>query len=145
MSSVDARAQTKALKKSRSSYKEGVYVDRPRLKSFKSKKSGHLGRVLDHYGRDVGELIRDGVPSCSDELAAAVMSKGAGAYYSGGSRPNQTQHSWKVARLASALTGGPASLVDRKEIEAHCSKSSKAYKLMKRRERKSKRSDGQRT
>ena len=31
-----------------------------------------------------------------------------GAYYSSGSRPNQTKHSWAYARLASVLMNGPA-------------------------------------
>ena len=41
-----------------------------------------------------------------------ITKKGRGAYYSSGSRPNQTAQSWARARLASALTGGNASAVD---------------------------------
>jgi len=37
-----------------------------------------------------------------------IVNKGMGAYYSSGSRPNQTPASWGIARLASAITGGPA-------------------------------------
>tara|TARA_Y100000592_G_scaffold63806_1_gene99477 strand:- start:1142 stop:1552 length:411 start_codon:yes stop_codon:yes gene_type:complete len=42
-----------------------------------------------------------------------IMDKGIGAYFSGGSRPNQTPSSWKYARLASVITGGPARKVDK--------------------------------
>ena len=40
------------------------------------------------------------------------MKKGQGAYYSSGSRPNQSAHSWGYARLASAITGGKSAAVD---------------------------------
>ena len=37
-----------------------------------------------------------------------------GAYYSSGSRPNQTPFSWGNARLASVIMGGPARKIDKK-------------------------------
>ena len=43
-----------------------------------------------------------------------IMDKGMGAYFSGGSRPNQTPSSWAYARLASVIVGGPARKVDKK-------------------------------
>ena len=42
-----------------------------------------------------------------------IKDKGMGAYYSGGSRPNQTPASWALARLASVIVGGPARKVDK--------------------------------
>tara|TARA_R110000782_G_scaffold119107_3_gene209770 strand:- start:312 stop:707 length:396 start_codon:yes stop_codon:yes gene_type:complete len=42
-----------------------------------------------------------------------IKEKAMGAYYSGGSRPNQTPSSWAFARLASVITGGPARKVDK--------------------------------
>ncbi len=42
-----------------------------------------------------------------------IMDKAMGAYYSGGSRPNQTPSSWAYARLASVLVGGPARKIDK--------------------------------
>ena len=42
-----------------------------------------------------------------------VMDKGKGAYYSSGSRPNQTAHSWAYGRLASVILGGPARKIDK--------------------------------
>jgi len=41
------------------------------------------------------------------------MEKGKAAYFSGGSRPNQTPSSWAYARLASVLTNGAARKVDK--------------------------------
>jgi hypothetical protein len=41
-----------------------------------------------------------------------ILDKGRGAYYSSGSRPNQSPDSWAYARLASVIMGGPARNVD---------------------------------
>ena len=42
-----------------------------------------------------------------------ILDKGRGAYYSSGSRPNQTAQSWALARLASVVMNGPARKVDK--------------------------------
>jgi len=68
---------------------------------------------------------------CSMSALKKIVQKGEGAYYSSGSRPNQTPQSWAYARLASAITGGKAANVDRKILEKGCKKSSKALKMMK--------------
>ena len=60
-----------------------------------------------------------------------IVKKGQGAYYSSGSRPNQTAHSWGIARLASAITSGKAAAIDYKILEEGCNKNSKALKLAK--------------
>jgi len=41
------------------------------------------------------------------------MDKAKGAYFSGGSRPNQTPSSWAYARLASVIMNGPARKIDK--------------------------------
>jgi len=66
---------------------------------------------------------------CSRGALSKILNKGRGAYYSSGSRPNQTAESWAVARLASALTGGNAAIVDYSLLENGCSPTSKALKL----------------
>ena len=60
-----------------------------------------------------------------------IVKKGQGAYYSSGSRPNQTSHSWGIARLASAITGGKSSQIDFHILEKYCKSNSKALKLAK--------------
>jgi len=42
-----------------------------------------------------------------------IIDKGMGAYYSSGSRPNQTPTSWGLARLASVILGGPSRRIDK--------------------------------
>ena len=59
--------------------------------------------------------------------------KGQGAYFSSGSRPNQSAHSWGRARLASAITGGKSAAVDFSILDAGCNHAtSKAYKMARR-------------
>jgi hypothetical protein len=65
---------------------------------------------------------------CSIDALNQIVRKGEGAYYSSGSRPSQTAHSWAYARLASAITGGKAAKVDFHILKT-CNKSKKAYKL----------------
>ena len=48
-----------------------------------------------------------------------VLAKGRAAYYTSGSRPNQTPTSWARARLASVLLKGPAYKVDKHIVKKH--------------------------
>lgn len=42
-----------------------------------------------------------------------ILDKGRGAYFSSGSRPNQTPSSWAYSRLASVIMGGSARKIDK--------------------------------
>lgn len=66
---------------------------------------------------------------CSVRGLRKIVNKGEGAYYSSGSRPNQTPQSWGYARLASAITGANASVVDYSILTQECSKDSRALRL----------------
>ena len=66
---------------------------------------------------------------CSEEGLEKILSKGRGAYYSSGSRPNQTATSWGIARMASDITAGKAAAVDFNILDEGCDHSKKAYKL----------------
>ena len=50
----------------------------------------------------------------TDEDIQPTIKKGMGAYFSSGSRPNQTPQSWSYARLASVIMGGAARKSDKK-------------------------------
>lgn len=133
MTQKDTKKQKKQLRKSRKLYKKGKYHTRPKVKSFKSRKSNHLNRLRKMYGVEkigaTNELAKK--TQCSKEGLEQILSKGRGAYYSSGSRPNQTAESWAVARLASAVTGGKSSAYDYHVLKKHCKPSSKALKLAK--------------
>ena len=78
------------------------------------KKSSNVEKAKKKFG------VTSMVPSpelakktgCPLHVLQKIVQKGEGAYYSSGSRPNQTPQSWGIARLSSALTGGPAAKVD---------------------------------
>jgi hypothetical protein len=68
---------------------------------------------------------------CSVIALKKIVSKGEGAYFSSGSRPNQTAQSWGNARLASAITSGKAAAIDYNILEKGCRPGSKALRLAK--------------
>ena len=131
MSKKDSKKQKTYLRKSRKLYKEGKYYQRPKVKTFKSRKSNHLNRLRKLYNVEkigaTSELAKK--TKCSKQGLEEILNKGRGAYYSSGSRPNQTAESWAIARLASALTGGNAAAYDFHILKEHCAPKSKPLKL----------------
>ena len=131
LSKKDTKKQKKYLRKSRKMYKKGKYYERPKVKTFKSRKSNHLKRAEKIYNIDKispsKELARK--TKCKRSALEKIVNKGRGAYFSSGSRPNQTGESWGLARLASTISGGNASIVDFHILKEGCQPSSKALKL----------------
>ena len=130
----DRNKQVRSLARSRKAYKVGKYYTRPKIASFKSKKSDHIVRATKMYGVERilpnQELARK--TKCSVQALKQIVKKGEGAYYSSGSRPNQTARSWGLARLASSITGGKASAVDYAILERGCDhRTSRAFRLAK--------------
>jgi hypothetical protein len=123
--------QTQYLKKSRKMAKNGIYFNRPKIKSFVSKISPHIIKAKKMYKVDslVPSKKLEKKTKCSLKGLKDIVKKGEGAYYSSGSRPSQTSQSWAYARLASALTGGKSSKVDYHILKEHCKPNSKALKL----------------
>ena len=127
----DKRSQLKMLVKSRTMYKKHKYFNRKRVPSYKSVKSKHLMHASKIYG------IRNIKPNrelslktgCTISALNKIVNKGAGAYYSSGSRPNQTPQSWGLARLASALTSGKAASIDFDILDKGCDHNKKAFIL----------------
>ena len=119
------------LLKSRKKYKKGVYYTRKNIKSFKSKTSKHIQNAKLIYNTDRIEptLELSKKTGCSIDSLKKIVNKGMGAYYSSGSRPNQTPQSWGNARLASAITGQKASSVDLDILKEGCKPNSKALKM----------------
>jgi len=131
LSKRDSQKQRRAILKSRKAYRRGQYINRPTLKSFKTKKSSHVYRATHLYGVESmqpnQELVK--ATGCNKEALEQIIRKGEGAFYSSGSRPNQTPQSWGYARLGSALTGGPSSQIDYSILEKGCSKKSRPLYL----------------
>jgi hypothetical protein len=51
---------------------------------------------------------------CKRSALEKIVNKVRGAYFSSGSRPNQTSSSWDYARLASVIMNGKARKYDKK-------------------------------
>lgn len=131
LSKKDKKTQLQMLRKSRKLYKKGLYYTRNPLKSYKSKTSKHIQNARRMYGVETigatDELARK--TGCTKKSLQKIINKGKGAYYSSGSRPNQTADSWGIARLASAITSGKAGAVDYNILVEGCKKNSKGYKM----------------
>ncbi len=138
LSTVDKIKQIKMLKKSRQMYKNKKYFSRKPLSSYKNKTSKHIRNAQKIYG------IEHIVPSpelakktgCSVDALNQIVSKGEGAYFSSGSRPNQTAQSWGLARLASSITAGKSAAVDYNILDEGCQHNKKAFKLAQKAKRK---------
>jgi hypothetical protein len=118
------------LKKSRDDYKKNKYHTRKKVQSFNSKTSKHIQKARQMYKtlKITPSPYLAKKTGCSIKGLREIEKKGMGAYYSSGSRPNQTPQSWGKARLASAITGGKSAAVDFHIIKRECNKSGKAYK-----------------
>jgi len=98
-------------KKQVASIRKGT--DRPKLKSAPPpKRSSHVVKFEKRYGKKITDDAWISANLLSREGIKQILSKGRGAYYSAGSRPNVSAAQWARARLASALTGGGAAKVD---------------------------------
>ena len=133
LSRKDKVKQKNMILKSRKLYKSKKYFTRKNISSFKSKPSNHITKAKKIYNIDKISPSRELAKKtgCSLQALKKIVNKGEGAYYSSGSRPNQTPQSWGLARLASSITGGKASKVDFKILEEGCSHTGKAYRLAK--------------
>ena len=138
LSNKDRKKQSQMLLKSRRLYKKGQYYTRKSVKSFPSKTSNHILNAQKIYGiKNItpnNELAKK--TGCSLSALNQIVKKGQGAYFSSGSRPNQTGQSWGLARLASSITAGKAAAVDFKILEKGCDHNKKAFRLAMKSKRK---------
>tara|TARA_R100000805_G_C3620181_1_gene123706 strand:- start:1706 stop:2179 length:474 start_codon:yes stop_codon:yes gene_type:complete len=86
--------------------------DRPKTKA-KSRKSSFTIQFNKKYGKELdamkGKRSKKNIAEITGiplKAVEAVYRKGEGAYYSSGSRPNQTPQSWARGRLYAYIMGG---------------------------------------
>ena len=131
LTKTDKIKQSKMLIKSRNLYKKHKYYTRKNIASYKYKKSNHITDACKIYN------IKNVTPNtelaqktgCKLSALKQIVKKGQGAYFSSGSRPNQTAQSWGLARLASSITAGKSAAVDYDIIEKGCDHKKKAFIL----------------
>jgi hypothetical protein len=127
----DKQKQINMLIKSKKLYKKHKYYTRKNISSYKNIKSNHILNARKIYN------IQNIIPNknlslktgCKTSALKKIVKKGEGAYYSSGSRPNQTPQSWGLARLASSLTSGKSAAVDYDIIKKGCNHKKKAFIL----------------
>jgi hypothetical protein len=132
LSRKDRRMQIAMLKRSRRMYKRGKFYGRTtKLRSYPHVASKHVvtARRMYNIEKIVPNAALAAATGCSINSLNQIVRKGEGAFYSSGSRPNQTPQSWGYARLASAITGGKAAAVDYAILKNGCDKRSKALRL----------------
>ena len=131
LSKKDKKKQISMLKKSKKLYKKQKYYTRQKLSSYKNKTSKHILNAKKIY--KINKIIPNKelakATGCSLESLKKIVKKGQGAYYSSGSRPNQTGQSWGLARLASSITAGKAAAVDYDILDKGCDHNKKAFIL----------------
>ena len=86
--------------------------DRPKT-SAKTKRSSWVEKFEKKYKTKISDekFIHNNIITRTGQKK--IIEKGMGAYYSSGSRPNQTPMSWGRARLASVIMGGPSRRIDK--------------------------------
>lgn len=138
LTAKDRKKQVGMLMKSKRMYKKKKYYTRKKVDSYESKTSQHIINARKTYKvkkiKPSKELAK--ATGCSVKALKEMVRKGEGAYYSSGSRPNQTGRSWGLARMASAITGGKAAAVDYNILEKGCNHRKTAFKLAKRAHKK---------
>jgi len=121
------------LLKSKKWYKQRKYYTRKKLQSYPNKTSKHIQNARKIY--NVTKITPNkelaSATGCSISALQQIVKKGEGAYYSSGSRPNQTSQSWGYARLASSITAGKAAAVDYDILDKGCNHTKKAFILAK--------------
>jgi hypothetical protein len=127
----DKKKQVNMLLKSKKLYKKNKYFTRKKVKSFSSKPSNHIKNARKIYKTEkiTPNKYLSQATGCSIKALKKIVNKGEGAYYSSGSRPNQTAQSWGFARLASSITGGKSAAVDYDILYDGCNHKKKAFIL----------------
>jgi hypothetical protein len=105
LSEADKKKQLKSIK-------SGTFEDRPKLKTFKSKKSKQTEAFDKKYGDRLKKMKGGKSKANISKLTAIpvralneVYDRGLRAYKESGSRPNQTANSWATARMYSYIMG----------------------------------------
>ena len=130
----DQKTQIKMIMKSRKAYQKGKYVTRKTVPSFKNRPSSHVTHARRLYGVESilpSSHVLSKNSGCSIDAMKQIVRKGEGAYFSSGSRPNQTAKSWGIARLAASLTGSKSAAIDYYILESGCDPKKPAIRLAK--------------
>lgn len=107
LSEADKKKQVKSIKEGK---------ERPKVDSFKSKRSSNVAAFEKKYNTKINDFDFISKNIIKRKGINEIIKKGKAAYFSSGSRPNQTPTSWALARLAAVIMkpSGAARKVDMK-------------------------------
>ena len=88
-------------------------TERPKLKSYKSKRSGWVAKFEKKYNKKITNKKWIHQNIIKEKGQKLIIDKGKAAYYTSGSRPNQTPYSWAYGRLAGVILNSPARKIDK--------------------------------
>ncbi len=128
---TDKQKQIAMILKSKKMYKKHKYYTRKPVASYKNIKSKHVLNARKIYN------IENVMPNkelslktgCTIEALKEIVKRGEGAYYSSGSRPNQSAASWGISRLASSISAGKAASVNFNILDKGCNHKKMAFIL----------------
>jgi hypothetical protein len=131
LSMRDKEKQINELSKSKRLYRKNQFYTRKKVLSYKHKPSAHIvnARKIYHINNITPTPQLAQATGCSLSALNKIVNKGAGAYYSSGSRPNQTAMSWGLARLASSITAGKSAAIDYHILNEGCDHTKRAFRL----------------
>lgn len=125
LSKEDREKQRKEIIKSRKEFEKGKFKVRPKLESFKSRESTWTQKAKEKGIAGSPQVIASKItrtPKRKAEVLKGIKeieAKGKAAYFTSGSRPNQTPTSWARARTYSVLFGGPSRKVDKAIVDKY--------------------------
>lgn len=110
----DIEEQCKEIKLSRKQYKNQPYLTRKKRDFYTYEPSIHVVDFKKKYRIDLGNLKKiEQITGVPEKASKEVLHRGRRAYFSSGSRPNQTPESWARARLASFILKRKAYIIDK--------------------------------
>lgn len=92
---------------------------RPETKSIKSKTSDWTKKAHKYFDGDTSLDNINKKLKVNKEALQEIIDKGKKAYFTSGSRPNQSPESWGIARLYAVLFGSPARNIDKDIVKKY--------------------------
>ena len=108
----DKDKRAKEIKKRSDAAKKGKYIEIDSDKEARKKNKGKESQYTKSYKKKYGEENSGSIDKISKATGISksilnqVLKRGKGAFFSSGSRPGQTAHSWGMARVYSFVMGG---------------------------------------
>ena len=116
----DKEKHSSYILKRRNAFKKGKYYTKTeKLGSHKTKESKHIIKVKKLYGIEFTTNQIEKATGVTKQAQKEIIKKGIGAFFTSGSRPNQTPQSWAKARLASVILKDKCYKIDKHILDKY--------------------------